>query len=88
MADSLIERIIAPIESAPRSGQALLLYGLVRSVVASGDRALLALDRLPQLSVENRALVYELLEAYASGGIAGPEWDAALARLDRIIQGA
>lgn len=86
MSQALPERIVARIESEPRSGSALLLYGLLRSVLASGERALLALGQLRRLSPADRALVYELLEAYASEGLTDPAWEAALGRLDRLMQ--
>ena len=88
MTDNLIERITHRIEADPRSGAALILYGLVRSAAVSGDRTMLALERLRQLGADERALVYELLEAYACGELGGQDWAAAVARLDRLIQGA
>lgn len=82
-----LEQTLARIEGDARSGQALLLYALVKTLsIPQGGHAYL-LTKLREMTPETRQLAYGLMELMAQGGTASPAWKESESRMDRAIRG-
>ncbi len=86
MTDTVLEQVTALIETNPRSGQALLLYALCKTLDIEKGGHLYMLRKLMDMKSENRQLSYGLMELMSVGENRGGSWDAALARMDRAIR--
>ncbi len=84
---TILDRVVALIESDPRAGQALLLYGLVSTLDTEKGGCLYRLTKLSDMTADNRRLAYGLMELAACGGTGGPPWQAAVARIEGAIRG-
>lgn len=84
---TVLDRVVALIESDPRSGQALLLYGLVSTLDTEKGGRMYRLNKLSELAADNRRLAYGLMELTACGGTRSPEWQSAVARIEGTIRG-
>ena len=84
---SALHTTVERIASAPRSGQSLLLYALVKTLsIPQGGHSYL-LTKLKEMNPDTRQLAYGLMELMALGGAAQPLWAEAVARMDRAIAG-
>lgn len=84
---SPLQASLAQIEADPRSGQSLLLYALVKTLsIPQGGHAYL-LTKLKEMNPDTRQIAYGLMELMVQGACAKPEWDEAMARMDRAIGG-
>lgn len=86
MIDNVLERVTRLIEADPRSGQALLLYGLCKTLDIEKGGHMYMLRKLIDMTSENRQLSYALMESMSLGENGGESWNAALARMDRVIR--
>ena len=84
---TVLDRVVALIESDPRSGQALLLYGLVSTLDTEKGGCLYRLTKLSDMTADKRRLAYDLMELAACGGIRSPQWQAAVTRIEGAIRG-
>lgn len=82
-----IEKALVLIEGNPRSGQALLLYALVKtlSIPQGGHNYLLS--KLKEMEPATRQVAYGLMELMAQGAYVKEEWQLAEARMDKAIRG-
>jgi hypothetical protein len=82
-----LEKALALIEGDPRSGQALLLYALVKtlSIPQGGHNYLLT--KLKEMEPQTRQVAYGLMELMAQGAYAKEEWQLIEAKMDRAIRG-
>ncbi len=87
MIDNVVEQVVAVIEANPRSGQALLLYALCKTLDIEKGGHMYMLRKLVDMSPANRQLSYALMELMSLGKNRGQVWDAALMRMDQAIRG-
>ena len=87
MIENVLEQVTALIESEPRSGQALSLYALCKTLDIEKGGHMYMLKKLADMSPENRHLSYGLMELMSRGENRGESWEAALARMDQAIRG-
>lgn len=83
----VLDRLVEVITANPQGGENLILYALASTLRMEKSGYLFMLRKLRDLSPENRQLAYQLMEYMATHGNQGEDWDAALASLDRAIQG-
>ena len=81
-----LERVLAEISAAPHSAAALTLYALVSTLEHERAGYLFKLDKLRDLSVEQRRLAYALMETMVAGDNSGEAWDRAKAQMDQRIR--
>ena len=82
-----LEEIVKSIEASPRSGQALLLFALAKTLDVPKTGHMYMLRKLQEMDVETRRLAYGLMELTAQQGNQGEEWDRAIGRMETAIQG-
>ena len=87
MSDDTLERVTALIQANPRSGQALLLYALVKTLSTQKGHYMYTLKKLRELHPEQRQLAYGLMEQMAQGVNETPAWHAAVERMDEAMTG-
>ena len=83
----VLEQVTALIEANPRSGQALSLYALCKTLDMEKGGHMYMLRKLSEMTPENRQFAYGLMEMMSRGENRGPAWDSALARMDSAIRG-
>jgi hypothetical protein len=74
-------------ESAPGSAAALTLYALVSTLEYPGSGCLFRLSKLIDLSPQERAIAYALMDLLAEGAVGGDRWVAAKGRMDALVRG-
>lgn len=82
-----LEEIVKSIEASPRSGQALLLFALAKTLDVPKTGHMYMLRKLQEMDVETRRLAYGLMELTAQQGNQGEEWNRAIGRMETAIQG-
>ena len=82
-----LERVVAEISAAPHSAAALTLYALVSTLEYERAGYLFKLDKLRDLSAEQRRLAYALMETMVAGDNRGDAWEAAKNRMDDVVRG-
>ena len=87
MGDSILEYVVNVIEASPRSGQALLLFALAKTLDVPKTGHMYMLKKLQEMDAETRHLAYGLMELMAQQGNQGDDWNKAIARMEAAIQG-
>ena len=87
MGDSILEDVVNVIEASPRSGQALLLFALAKTLDVPKTGHMYMLKKLQEMDAETRLLAYGLMELMAQQGNQGDDWNKAIARMEAAIQG-
>ena len=87
MADANLEEVVKLIEASPRSGQALLLFALAKTLDVPKTGHMYMLKKLQEMESDTRRLAYGLMELMAQQGNQGEDWDQAVARMEAAIQG-
>ncbi len=82
-----LEEIVKAIESTPRSGQALLLFALAKTLDVPKTGHMYMLKKLQEMDADTRRLAYGLMELMAQQGNHGDEWQGAISRMEAAIQG-
>ena len=82
-----LEDIVNSIASSPRSGQALLLFALAKTLDVPKTGHMYMLKKLQEMDTETRRLAYGLMELMAQQGNQGEEWNKAVSRMEKAIQG-
>ncbi len=82
-----LETIVKSIETSPRSGQALLLFALAKTLDVPKTGHMYMLKKLQEMDAETRRLAYGLMERMAQQGNQGDEWQRAVIRMEAAIQG-
>jgi hypothetical protein len=81
-----LEEVVKTIEASPRSGQALLLFALAKTLDVPKTGHMYMLKKLQEMDAETRRLAYGLMELMAQQGNQGDEWNQAIARMEKAIQ--
>jgi hypothetical protein len=81
-----LEEIVKTIETSPRSGQALLLFALAKTLDVPKTGHMYMLKKLQEMDAETRRLAYGLMELMAQQGNQGDDWNRAIARMEVAIQ--
>ncbi|NNF96516.1 MAG: hypothetical protein HKM94_06285 [Halobacteria archaeon] len=87
MDDSTLEEVVNVIEASHRSGQALLLFALAKTLDVPKTGHMYMLKKLQEMDAETRRLAYGLMELMAQQGNQGEEWSKAISRMETAIQG-
>jgi len=86
MANDILEEVVALIEATPRSGQALLLFALAKTLDVPKTGHMYMLKKLQEMDEETRRLAYGLMELMVRHGNHGDIWNQAIARMETAIQ--
>jgi hypothetical protein len=81
-----LEETVAFIESAPHSSQALLLFALISTLAVDQGGHMFKLIKLREMEPATRRLAFSLMEMMAEGGNRGPQWEDALARINKALR--
>lgn len=81
-----MQRLVDEVAAAPHSAAALTLYALVSTLEYERAGYLFKLVKLRDLSAEQRAIAYALMELMASGCNQGADWEAVKRRLDALVR--
>lgn len=82
-----LQAVIECIRESPRSGGALILYALMNTINYEQAGCLFKLNKLRDLTPQQRQLAYELIEVMASGGNQGEAWRQAMLKMDALVRG-
>ena len=86
MVDANLEEVVNLIEASPRSGQALLLFALAKTLAVPKTGHMYMLKKLQEMEPETRRLAYGLMELMAQKGNQGEAWNQAITRMEAAIQ--
>ncbi len=86
MTEEVLEQAVKLIEVSPRSGQALLLFALAKTLDVPKTGHMYMLKKLQEMDAETRQLAYGLMELMAHRGNQGDTWNQAIARMEAAIQ--
>ena len=86
MIDVTLEEVVKVIETTPRSGQALLLFALAKTLDVPKTGHMYMLKKLQEMDAETRRLAYGLMEMMAQQGNLGEDWNKAITRMEKAIQ--
>lgn len=75
------------LQSNPRSGAALVLYALVKTLSSPRGQYMFLLNKLRDLDEEHRRIAYGLMEIMADKGNETPEWQALVDKMDAALRG-
>jgi hypothetical protein len=81
-----LQRLVEEVAAAPHSAAALTLYALVSTLEYEHAGYLFKLVKLRDLSAEQRAIAYAVMELMASGRNQGADWEAVKRRLDELVR--
>lgn len=84
--DDTLQRISELVGRDPHSAAALTLYALINTLAFPKAGCLFKLDKLKDLSAEERQLAYGLMEMMAQGRVADEDWRAAKESLDELVR--
>lgn len=83
-----LQAVIECIQKSPQSGSALILYALMNTINYEQAGCLFKLNKLRDLSVEQRQLAYALMEVMVAGDNQGEEWVQAMLQMDELVRGS
>jgi hypothetical protein len=83
-----LQAVIESIRESPQSGGALILYALMNTINYEQAGCLFKLNKLRDLSPQQRQLAYELIEVMVSGGNQGKAWQQAMLKMDALVRGS
>lgn len=81
-----LQAVTAAIAESPRSGSSLILYALMNTINCPQAGCLFKLDKLRDLSSQQRQLAYALIELMATGGNQGEAWRSAMHQVDELVR--
>lgn len=87
MDNSVLDDVVNLIETSPRSGQALLLFALVKTLNMPRGGHMYMLKKLQEMEPDTRRLAYGLMEMMATGSNQDEEWINAVQRMEEGITG-
>ncbi len=87
MTTSLLSNVLAVVKENPRSGQALLLFALCKTLEIEKGGHMYLLVKLREMTPENRQLAYGLMEYMAEGQVGNTEWLAMVSEMENLIRG-
>ena len=83
-----LQAVTECIQQAPQSGGALILYALMNTINYEQAGGLFKLNKLRDLSAQQRQQAYALMEVMASGHNRGEEWVQAMLQMDELVRGS
>ena len=86
MIDVPLAEVVKVIEANPRSGQALLLFALAKTLDVPKTGHMYMLKKLQEMDAETRRLAYGLMELMAQQDNQGDDWNQAITRMEKAIQ--
>lgn len=87
MSQDILAQVVELIETSPRSGQALLLFALAKTLDVPKTGHMYMLKKLQEMEADTRQLAYGLMELMAQHGNQGDAWQQAIVRMEAAIQG-
>jgi hypothetical protein len=84
----VLDEAVALMESAPQSAPALTMYALVSTLEHPKSGCLFRLSKLADLSAQERAIAYGLMDLLAVGAVGSDRWVATKERMDALVRGA
>ncbi len=86
MSTPVLGQIVELIEENPHSAAALTLYALVSTMEYDGAGCLFKLNKLSDLSPDQRQLAYQLMELMVAGAPESDEWKRAKVKMDTAVR--
>ena len=86
MSDNILNEITEVIVANPHGGPGLMLYALGSTMRMEKTGYMYTLRKLRDMEPQTRQLAYRLMEFMAEKGNEGPEWEAALAKMDEAVR--
>ena len=88
MSIPVLDQVSEIIQAAPHSSQALLLFGLIKTLDIEKGGHMYLLIKLKEMSEETRQLAYLLMELMASGKIQDDAWKQFVESIEETIRSA
>ncbi len=86
MNTDVLQEIVEVVRADSHGGAALVLFSLVMTMSAAQGQYLFLLNKLRDLSPENRQLAYRLMECMAEGGNESEAWRNAVVEMENLIR--
>ena len=87
MTDNVLDKVTQLICDDPRSGQALLLFALTKTIDIEKGGHMYMLRKLKEFSSDNRQLAYGLMEMMANNETGNEAWQQAVEKMEAAIRG-
>lgn len=87
MSQTILEQVTEIIHKDPHAAQSLLLFALVKTLDMQKSGHMYMLEKLREMSPENRTLAYGLMEMMASGQTHTETWQQAVESMESTIRG-
>ncbi|OOY98719.1 hypothetical protein [Solemya velum gill symbiont] len=84
--NDVLQQLVSMAQNSAHSAGTLTLYALASTMQYEQAGCLFKLNKLRDLSEEERKFAYQLMELMAQNGNQGDDWDAAMAQLDNLIR--
>jgi len=88
MSTSILEKAGEIIKSEPHSSQALLLFGLIKTLDIEKGGHMYLLIKLKEMTEETRQVAYQLMELMASGNMQNVDWQQFVETIEETIRSA
>ncbi len=88
MSSSPLDQVSEIIKAAPHSSQALLLFGLIKTLDIEKGGHMYLLVKLKEMSEDTRQLAYQLMELMASGHVHDDAWKQFVNSIEETIRSA
>ncbi len=86
MSEQTLDKVAEIIKSEPHSSQALLLFGLIKTLDIEKGGHMYLLVKLKEMTAETRQLAYQLMELMASGHIQDDAWKQFVEMIEDTIR--
>lgn len=86
MSTSILNQVTDVINANPRSGQALLLFALVKTLDIEKGGHMYMLSKLKDMTPENRQLAFQLMALMAENKIHDDAWRQAVESMENTIR--
>lgn len=86
MSGSVLQQIVDLVRAKPHGAAALTLYALVSTLEFEKAGYLFKLDKLKDLSAEERQLAYQLMELMVAGEVGSADWQNAKSAMDEAVR--
>ncbi len=88
MSGHILDKVQQIIKTSPHSSQALLLFGLIKTLDIEKGGHMYLLVKLKEMTGDTRQLAYQLMELMASGQIDNDPWKQFVASVEDTIRNA
>ena len=86
MSQNVVEKIIEVVTASPHSAQSLLLFALFKTLDIPQGGHMYKLEKLREMSAENRQLAYGLMELMSEQKNLDDYWKASLEKIEAAIR--